>query len=244
MAAQLHLIPAVDVLGAEAVRLRRGDYALVVARADDPVALVRRFVAEGAALVHVVDLDGARSGRIRPELIRRLAAAAAPAAVQASGGVRRPRDVETLLAAGAARVVVGTAAFAAPTALSAYAAFGDRVAVAIDVRGPAGRVAVAGWRRDSGLGVDEAVERCVVAGIVRLLCTAVERDGTLEGPDLELLSRVVERSRLPVMAAGGIRSAADLAALELIGVEAAVVGRALLDGRVAVSGTGSSGQPG
>src|SRR3954462_9793054 len=106
------VIPAVDLLGDEAVRLHQGDYEQVTLREADPAALVRRFTAAGADLVHVVDLDGARSGRLRPELIGALAAAARPAAVQASGGIRSVEDAQTLLAAGAARVIVGTAAFA------------------------------------------------------------------------------------------------------------------------------------
>jgi len=113
MTRDFQLIPAVDLLGEEAVRLERGDYSRVTLREADPEALVTRFVEAGARLVHVVDLDGARSGRLRPELIGRLAAAAAPARVQASGGIRSLADAEALLAAGAARVVVGTAAFAA-----------------------------------------------------------------------------------------------------------------------------------
>src|SRR4051794_33159136 len=107
-----HVIPAVDLLGDEAVRLERGDYARVTLREADPEALVARFAAAGAELVHVVDLDGARSGRLRPELISRLVAAAGAARVQASGGIRSVDDARTLLDAGAARVIVGTAAFA------------------------------------------------------------------------------------------------------------------------------------
>ena len=112
--ASFEVIPAVDVLGDEAVRLERGAFDRVVAREEDPAALAERLVGAGARLLHVVDLDGARSGRSRPELVRRLAAAAAPAAIQASGGVRSLSDFAGLLDAGACRVVVGTAAFAAP----------------------------------------------------------------------------------------------------------------------------------
>src|SRR5947209_9837567 len=105
----IEVIPAVDVLGEEAVRLEQGDYERVVERADDPVALARRWVEAGAKRVHLVDLDGARSGRIRPELVREVAAAARPAALQASGGIRSLADAQALLDAGADRVVVGTA---------------------------------------------------------------------------------------------------------------------------------------
>ena len=110
----IEVIPAVDVLGTGAVRLRQGDYDDVVEQPGDPVALARSFAAAGAGRIHLVDLDGARSGRVRPELVREVAAVVAPARVQASGGIRSPADARSLLAAGAERVVVGTAAFPDP----------------------------------------------------------------------------------------------------------------------------------
>lgn len=227
--AAFQVIPAVDVLGDEAVRLERGEFERVVARDANPVALVERLVAAGARLIHVVDLVAARSGGVRPELVSRLAAAASPAGVQAAGGVRSPSDAERLLGVGAARVVIGTAAFAGPRALNRYtAALGDRLVVAIDVRD--GLVAVRGWEQTTGLTVAEAIARCVQAGVPRLLCTAIERDGTLGGPALDLLADVRERSGLPVLAAGGIRSAPDLAAVAAAGCEGAIVGRAVLEG--------------
>jgi phosphoribosylformimino-5-aminoimidazole carboxamide ribotide isomerase len=228
------VIPAVDLLGDDAVRLEQGDYARVTLRESDPAALVRRFAEAGAALVHVVDLDWARSGRLRPDLITALVEAAAPARVQASGGIRSVADAQSLLAAGAQRVIVGTAAFAEDGALGRFAsALGGALVVAIDCRD--GRIAVRGWGESTGLGVDEALDRCVAAGVVRLHCTAIDRDGTLAGPDLPLLRRVVERSRLAVVAAGGVSSEADLEAIEQTGCEGAVVGRALLEGRVPLS---------
>jgi phosphoribosylformimino-5-aminoimidazole carboxamide ribotide isomerase len=228
------VIPAVDLLGDDAVRLEQGDYARVTLRESDPAALVRRFAEAGAALVHVVDLDGARSGRLRPDLITALVEAAAPAHVQASGGIRSVADAQSLLAAGAQRVIVGTAAFAEDGALGRFAsALGGALVVAIDCRD--GRIAVRGWGESTGLEVDEALDRCVAAGVVRLHCTAIDRDGTLAGPDLPLLRRVVERSRLAVVAAGGVSSEADLEAIEQTGCEGAVVGRALLEGRVPLS---------
>jgi phosphoribosylformimino-5-aminoimidazole carboxamide ribotide isomerase len=226
---RFQVIPAVDVLGGEAVRLERGAFDRVVARDADPLALVERLVAAGAGLIHVVDLGGSRSGRIRPELFRRLAAAAAPAAIQAAGGVRSPSDAEQLIEAGAARVVIGTAAFTGRMALSRYtAALGDRLVVAIDVRD--GLLAVRGWEQTTRLTVEEAVARCAQAGVARLLCTAIERDGTLGGPALDLLAQVRERSGLPVLAAGGIRSQTDLEAVATVGCEGAIVGRAVLEG--------------
>jgi phosphoribosylformimino-5-aminoimidazole carboxamide ribotide isomerase len=224
----LILLPAVDVLDGAAVRLERGDFGRITASAGDPAELVRRLAADGAAWIHVVDLDAARDGLVNPRLVERLVEAAGSAAVQAAGGIRSTADALTLLDAGAARVVVGTAAFTPPGPEPYVEPLGDRLVVAVDVRD--GKVATNGWRHSSGLGVADAVDRCVAAGVPRLLCTAVDRDGTLAGPDLELVTRVVERSQLPVLAAGGIRSRDDLAALERAGAEGAIVGRAVLAG--------------
>jgi phosphoribosylformimino-5-aminoimidazole carboxamide ribotide isomerase len=237
-----HLIPAVDVVGAEAVRLRQGDLAEVVAQAGDPADLVGRFAGTRPPFVHVVDLDGARSGRIRPRLVGGLAAAAAPTPVQASGGIRSTEDARALLDAGAARVVVGTAAVDTPGTLGELVAeLDERLVVAVDSRG--GRVAVAGWSRMTELAPDEYAERCAEAGVKRLLCSAIDRDGTMAGPDLGLLERVRDRSGLPVLAAGGVRSADDLEALAALGLEGAVVGRALLEGTIRLPGEPAPERP-
>ena len=220
--AAIEVIPAVDVLGEGAVRLHQGAYDEVVVRAGDPVELARAFAEAGARRIHLVDLDGARTGRVRPELAGEVAAAIAPAALQASGGIRSLDDACALLEAGAGRVVVGTAAFPDP---APWTELGERLVIALDVRD--GQVRAAGWTEATGLTVDEAARRCVEAGIMRVLCTAIDRDGTLSGPDLELVHRVAATG-LAVLAAGGIRSPDDIAALAGAGAEAAVVGRALL----------------
>lgn len=227
------LVPAVDVVGEEAVRLRQGAFDSVVARAGDPASLVATYAGTAPPLIHVVDLDGARTGAIRPELVGALVEAAGSIPVQASGGIRSLADAAALLDAGAARVVVGTAALAGEDALGEFArALGERLVVAVDARG--GRVAAAGWTRTSDLAPEDLAALCAAVGVTRLLCTAIDRDGTMGGPDLELLGRVQERSRLPVLAAGGIRSEEDLSALEALGLEGAVVGRALLEGAISL----------
>ena len=222
----MDVIPAIDLLGRQAVRLEQGDYARV-SQYGEPAALATRFAAGGARWIHVVDLDGARAGLIRPVVVAAIAHASAPASVQASGGIRSVADAETLVRAGASRVVVGTAAWTLLDEL--VSSLGERLVVAVDVRD--GLVRTRGWTEE-GLALDEAIDRCVAAGVSRLLCTAIERDGTLEGPDVDLVRRVVERSRLPVLAAGGIRSDEDVDALEHAGAEGAIVGRALLEGRL------------
>ena len=227
MMEQLQVIPAVDVLDGRAVRLERGGFDAVTHEAGDPVELARRFAASSPPLLHAVVLHAARDGGAPVELTRRLAEAVAPVPLQVGGGIRSVADGWALVGAGAARVIVGTAAF--EQAPEPYVdALGERLLVAVDVLD--GEVRTHGWERGGGLGVDEAVAHCRDAGVARLLCTAVDRDGTLAGPDLLLLERVVAGFGGPVLAAGGIRSPEDLAAVASIGVEGAVVGRALLDG--------------
>ncbi|MFL6067585.1 MAG: HisA/HisF-related TIM barrel protein, partial [Gaiellaceae bacterium] len=176
-----------------------------------------------------VDLDGARAGRIRSDVVQAIVEAAAPVPVQASGGVRSVADAEALVEAGADRVVVGTAAWTLLDEL--VASLGERLVVAIDVRD--GVVHARGWTEGS-LDVDEAIRRCVAAGAPRLLCTAIKRDGTMQGPDIDLVRHVAESSGLPVLAAGGVRSDEDVAALAEAGAEGAIVGRAVLEGRLSL----------
>jgi phosphoribosylformimino-5-aminoimidazole carboxamide ribotide isomerase len=232
------VIPAVDILGTEAVRLLRGDYDQVTLREADPFALIERVAAAGADIVHVVDLSAARAGGVRPELVARAVVAAVPARVQTAGGVRSTSDATALVAAGAERVVVGTAAFSSTGLLDELVhELGERLVVAIDVR--AGTVAVAGWTQGTSFSVPDAVERATQAGASRLMCTAIERDGTLGGPSLDLLGEVCALSGLPVLAAGGVRSPDDLKAIEAVGCEGAIVGRALLEGLIPLAALGS-----
>jgi phosphoribosylformimino-5-aminoimidazole carboxamide ribotide isomerase len=224
----VEVVPAIDLLGTRAVRLEQGDYERST-QYGDPVDLARGYAATGATRLHVVDLDGARAGRIRPEIVRAIVRAADPVPVQASGGVRSLADAEALVQAGADRVVVGTAAWTLLDEL--VTRLGERLVVAIDVRD--GAVQTRGWT-ESSLDLDDALARCVAARVPRLVCTAIDRDGTLTGPDTGLVSHVVETSSLPVLAAGGIRSDADVDALERAGAEGAIVGRALLEGKLSL----------
>lgn len=213
---EIDVYPAVDVLGRTAVRLRKGSYDEVVERAEDPVDLAFNWARRGAPRLHLVDLDGARSGAVRPQLVQAIAGVGVP--VQASGGIRTRDDALALLFAGADRVVVGTAAWPDPTP---WLELGEQVVLALDVLND--EVRTAGWLEGSGLTVAEALAR---TGDARLLVTGIERDGTLEGPDLELVAEAAGGGRR-VIAAGGVRSPDDVAALAAAGAEAVVVGRAL-----------------
>src|SRR3954462_8743114 len=152
LSTSIDVVPAVDVLGGEAGRLRQGDYDDVVERATDPAQLAARFASAGARRIHLVDLEGARTGGVRPDLVARVVAAAAPATVQASGGIRTLDDARALLGVGAVTVVVGTAAADDPAPWGD--ALGGRVVPALDSRD--GRVRTAGWTADGGLTVNEA----------------------------------------------------------------------------------------
>ena len=222
--------PAIDVLDGRVVRLEQGRRERVTVEGGEPAAAAERFAAEGASWLHLVDLDGAFSGTPNLELVARVAAAGVP--VQAGGGYRSLELVEAGLEAGAARVLVGTAALGATFLEDARSRFGERLAVAIDARD--GRVVVDGWTGEAPATPRELAERCAAAGVARLVVTATRRDGTLSGPDLALLEdvRAVE---LPVIAAGGISSLADILAVRELGCEGAVVGSALWLGRLGVA---------
>ena len=210
------------------MRLLRGDYDRVEVDAGDPLELVRRAAQAGPPLVHVVALAAARDGGAPIELASAVVAAAAPVPVQLGGGVRSVVDAELLVRAGVARVVIGTAAFGDAPLHEFVDAIGDRLAVAVDVAG--GVVRTAGWRESPELTTGEALRRCVEAGVATVVCTAIDRDGTREGPDLELLREARGRFGGRLLAAAGIRDAADVDAVRQLGLDGVVVGRAWLDG--------------
>jgi phosphoribosylformimino-5-aminoimidazole carboxamide ribotide isomerase len=221
------VLPAIDVLEGRVVRLSQGRREAVTIEGGDPVELVRRFREKGAQRLHLVDLDGAFSGVPNLELVERVALAG-ELPLQVGGGYRSLDAVASALAAGADRVMVGTAALS-PTFLTAAASrFGESLVVAIDVKD--GEVAVDGWTRGSGTKASDLARECLEAGVRRLLVTSTARDGSLAGPDVALLADALEAG-LPVIAAGGISSVDDLVRVRELGCEGAVAGSALLSGR-------------
>mgnify|MGYP002635097304 CR=1 FL=1 len=218
----MRVLPAIDLMGGRAVRLLHG---LAETRQDygDPLLLAERYAA--AELLHVVDLDGAFAGAPRQlELIARLAARP----IQVGGGLRTEEDVQRLLDAGAARVVLGTVAVKQPQLLDrVLERHGpERLCVAVDVRD--GEVAIRGWTAGSGVTPEAIAERLEAQGVRHVLCTAVHRDGTLEGPDLSTLARV-QRPGLQIQASGGIGCLEHVRSVShMAGV---IVGKALLEGR-------------
>lgn len=232
MTQEFAILPAVDVLDGRAVRLLRGDYDRIEVDAGDPLELVRRAAALAPPLVHVVALAAARDGGAPVALAEAVVEAAAPVPVQLGGGVRSPADAEALAGAGVARVVVGTAAFGETPLRDFVEALGDRLAVAVDVAG--GVVRTAGWLESSELTTAAALDRCSGAGVATVVCTAIERDGARTGPDLDLLRAARGRYGGRLLAAGGVRDAADVEAVRALGLDGVVVGRAWLDGTLAL----------
>lgn len=227
LAQDFNVIPAIDVLEGRVVRLWQGRREAVTIEGGDPVELARRFRDEGARRLHLVDLDGAFAGLPTLGLVERVAAAGG-LPLQVGGGYRTTDAIAAAVEAGADRVMVGTAALSPTFLAEATARFAERLVVAIDVRD--GEVAVDGWTRTSGTTAAVLAGGCATAGVARLLVTSTARDGSLAGPDVELLAEVL-RAGLPVIAAGGISSVEDLLTVRDLGCEAAVAGSALLAGR-------------
>ena len=224
---KFEVIPAIDVLEGRVVRLAQGRREAVTLEGGDPVALARRYLLEGATRLHLVDLDGAFTGRPSLELVERLTNAT-DLPLQVGGGYRTPESIEGAIERGADRVMIGTAAFEPGFLEAAAERFGDGLVVAIDVRD--GRVAVAGWTRAAGATPAELATRCAEVGVERLLVTSTARDGSLAGPDVALLEEILPVG-IPVIAAGGVASVDDLLLVRDRGCEGAIAGSALLAGR-------------
>jgi phosphoribosylformimino-5-aminoimidazole carboxamide ribotide isomerase len=231
------LYPAIDIRGGQAVRLTQGDYERETVYDADPAEAARRWVGEGAQFLHVVDLDGAKAGEPRNlDAVARIAAAA-HCPIQVGGGLRDSRSVRDVLDAGAERVVIGTAALRDPEFLGAMLeAHGGRVVVSVDARD--GRVALEGWTEAGEEGVVDAVAALGERGVARFLCTAIEVDGTMEGPNAGQLNEIAAATDAQVIASGGVGELAHLETLARespINVEGAIVGRALYEHRFTVA---------
>jgi phosphoribosylformimino-5-aminoimidazole carboxamide ribotide isomerase len=229
------LLPAIDLRGARVVRLAEGDFGRETVYRTDPAEVALEFAAAGATWIHVVDLDGAMDGARRQNaaVARIIEAVGEKVACEVAGGLRDEAAVESVLHAGAARAVVGTAALSDPDLVARLIArFGaDRIAIALDVRD--GLAVGQGWVPGAmGVPVGEALRALAGRGARTFVVTAIERDGLMTGPNLELLGRMVRAGLGDIVASAGISSLEDIAAVRSVGCVGAVVGRAIYEGRL------------
>lgn len=232
----VYLLPAIDILGGKAVRLEKGDYAKVTVYNDDPVAQARAFAEAGAEWVHVVDLDGARTGVPENAAIVERIVRETPLKVEIGGGIRTLEVLDRLAEAGAARMVLGTALVNDPDLARAAVELvgGDRLTAGIDAKG--GEVAVSGWIEGSGVDAADLARAMAQAGFVHLVYTDIARDGMQTGLDPVAYARMAEAFGHPVIASGGVSGAADIRALAPVAscIEGVIAGRAIYEGTLSV----------
>lgn len=228
--------PAVDIAGGRCVRLLQGRFGSETVYSDDPVKVAIGFSSAGARWLHIVDLDGAKTGVSANRELVLEAVRLSSCPVQAGGGIRSLEDVQEILFAGANRAVLGTFALEDESGVAAVCReFGPRIAVSLDAKG--GELASHGWTVGTGVPVLDAVKAFEAAGVSAFIYTDVSRDGTMQGPDLAGLRRLLEVTSLPVIASGGIASLDDLRAVARLrteGVAGAIVGRAFYEHKFSV----------
>ena len=225
------IFPAIDLYGGKAVRLYQGDYAQMTVYGDDPAALGEEFVRLGADHIHLVDLEGAKSGRTPNYEIVRTIRERSGAFCEIGGGVRSMETVDRYLAAGLDRVILGTAAVKDPAFLdAALAKYGDKIAVGVDIRG--GDVSVSGWTEGTGLDAFSFCAGLQDRGVSTLICTDISRDGAMRGANRALYRRLAGELSLRITASGGVSSLEDVTALRDLGLYAAIIGKAYYTGAV------------
>ena len=231
---QLIVIPSVDIIYGRVARLLRGDpkHILSYEHLTDPVTVAKIWESEGARLIHVVDLDAALGRGDNIEIVSRIIRSL-NVPVQVGGGIRSIERAHQIISLGAKRIVIGSMAFKEPNTFRALLdEFGpEKIIVALDHLD--GVVVVDGWREGTGVGLREAARRFTDMGVRFLLVTAVRRDGSLEGPDLENLSKILDLN-VNIIASGGVRSLEDIMALKELGLYGVIVGRALYEGRISI----------
>jgi phosphoribosylformimino-5-aminoimidazole carboxamide ribotide isomerase len=230
----MQIIPAIDLLDGHCVRLHQGDYGQVTRFSDDPVAQALAWQKQGALRLHLVDLDGAKSGQPVNDVAVKAITRALSIPVQLGGGVRTAERAAELLQCGLERVILGTVALEQPELVDELAAaYPGKIVVGIDAKN--GKVATRGWIEESSTEATALARRFNSSGIAAIISTDIATDGTLAGPNLEALRAMAEASAVPVIASGGIGNLEhllSLLALAPLGIEGVIVGRALYDGRV------------
>jgi len=234
----MRVIPAIDLQNGKCVRLYKGDFEQTTEYSDDPAAVARQFAELQAHDLHIVDLDGARSGTQLNRDIVTAIAAETDMSVQIGGGIRDRETLTAWLDAGVSRCVIGSLAITEPDAVKSWLVNfgGDKIVLALDVNIDESGVPVItthGWTRNSSTSVYECIDDYRSLGLRHVLCTDVSRDGAMAGPNVELYADILDQfPDLQLQASGGVRNVQDLNALRNLGVPAAITGRALLDGKI------------
>ncbi len=225
----MKILPAIDLKGGQCVRLQKGDYGTAQKVAEDAVETAKGFLAAGARLIHMVDLDGAKSGsRANYDVVRRVIDCTS-AAVELGGGIRSMEDLRHVLSLGISRAVIGSAAVRNPAFVrEACAVVGDKVAVGIDARG--GTVRTEGWLHDSGEEYLAFARRMVGYGVQTIIFTDIEKDGMLGGPNFEQLAALRDAVSCTIVASGGVSTLEDVRRLKALGIDEAIAGKAVYTG--------------
>lgn len=227
----MEVIPAIDLRGGKCVRLFQGDYARETVFSPDPVAVARRWEEAGAPRLHLVDLDGAALGEPQNIGVIQQIVKALKIPVQLGGGIRTLETVEKVLRLGVARVILGTVALENPSLVEeACRRFSRSVVVGVDARD--GLVAVRGWKQSSQVTAIDLIQQMTLLGVSRFIYTDISRDGTLTEPNFEAIAELVKAVTVPIIASGGISSVDHLQRLSRLGVEGAIIGKALYTGMV------------
>lgn len=227
----MYLYPAIDLFDGKAVRLYKGDYAQMTVYRDDPVEVAREFAAAGAERIHLVDLEGAKSGKpANLDTIRKIIRATGLFA-QVGGGIRNPQTVEAYLSIGVSRVILGTAAVENPLFLQdCLEKYGEKIAVGVDLKD--GFVAIRGWTETSALTAGDFFARMQSLGVRTVICTDISRDGAMKGTNLALYRQLSETFSIDLIASGGVSSLDDVKALAAMQLHGAIIGKAYYIGAI------------
>ena len=227
----MRVIAAVDIMGRSVVRLVKGDPANKVVYSSDPVETAKKWEAAGADMLHVVDLDAAfQTGSSNAEIVKRIAAEAVKIPVEVAGGIRTTEAAEDMLSR-ASRAVLGTMAYSEQEAVNKLVKkYPGRIIISIDQKG--GNVMVKGWKESANIKVGDAIAQFRAMGIDEFLLTSIERDGTLEGPDVQTLAEAAKSAR--IIASGGIASIGDVIRVRSAGCTSVILGKAMYDGKMSI----------
>ena len=229
----MEILPAIDLVDGKCVRLIQGDYSKQIDYCDDPVEQAKQFLADGAKWLHIVDLDGAKAGRPVNASVAAKIAEEVPLQIELGGGIRDQQSIKEMLDAGLARLILGTSAIDNFDWFADMAwRFPHKLVLGLDARGS--KIAVRGWLEDGGQSLLEFAQKAADLPVAAIIYTDIAKDGMLSGPNLERTAELIKAVNLPIIAAGGVTSVADIKNLKSIGASGAVIGRALYEGSISL----------